>query len=321
MLPPSGGISLTLDAVPKLDEAPLSVADATCVLRVPTSAPEPRTGACLLVIKGREIGRDFRLRRKCYILGRDPDLDVPVHDESVSRRHAQLEVLHGPAMHELHYWLTDLQSTNHTYVNRKKIERVELHDGDKIRLGETILKFALLDEVEARFHREIRDRIRYDSLTGLLTRDSLFLALEIELRRAVTYKHPLSVLMMDLDRFKRVNDTYGHLVGSRMLTLVGRIIRENLRMVDVSGRYGGEEFITYLAETSPEMAVAAAERIRKGLEGQTLQNGKARVNITISIGVSCYPGNGSDVTTLVACADSALYRAKEGGRNRVIKAV
>lgn len=307
--------------MPKLDEAPPSIADATSVLKVPTSAPEPRTGACLLVIKGREIGRDFRLRRKNYILGRDPDLDIPVHDESVSRRHAQIEIQHNPDTHEPRYWLTDLQSTNHTYVNRKQIERVELHDGDKIRLGETILKFALLDEVEARFHREIRDLIRYDSLTGLLTRDSLFMALELELRRAISYKQPLSVLMMDLDRFKRVNDTHGHLVGSRVLTLVGHLIRENLRVVDVSGRYGGEEFITYLAETSPEMALAAAERIRKGLEGQALGYGKASVKITISIGVSCYPEHGSDVTSLVARADSALYRAKEGGRNRVIKAV
>jgi diguanylate cyclase (GGDEF)-like protein len=307
--------------VPKAKEAPPVIGDSTTALRVPHAEPEQRTGACLVVIKGREIGRDFRLRRKNYVMGRDPDLDIPVHDDSVSRRHAQIEVLHDPNTHEPHYWLSDLQSTNHTFVNGKPIERVELRDGDKIRVGETILKFALLDEVEARFHREIRDRIRYDSLTGLLTRDSVFMALEVELRRAITYRQPLSVLMMDLDRFKRVNDTHGHLVGSRVLTLVGRIIRENLRVVDVSGRYGGEEFITYLAETTPEMAVAAAERIRKGLACQCLRHGKSKVRITISIGVASYPEHGSNVTSLVACADSALYQAKESGRNRVIRAV
>ncbi|MEE9219334.1 MAG: GGDEF domain-containing protein, partial [Acidobacteriota bacterium] len=225
-----------------------------------------------------------------------------------------------PESHQPRYWLIDLQSTNRTFVNGQTVERVTLRDGDHIQVGETILKFALLDEVEARFHREIRDRIRYDSLTGLLTRDSLFLALEVELRRAFSYRQPLAVLMMDLDRFKRVNDTHGHLIGSRVLTMVGRIIRENLRMVDVSGRYGGEEFITYLAETSPEMAVAAAERIRRGLERQTLHSGNAAVNITISIGVSGYPDHGHDVTSLITRADTALYVAKESGRDRVVLA-
>jgi diguanylate cyclase (GGDEF)-like protein len=292
--------------------------DRTTSLRMPAVGTGRLTSACLIVIQGKEIGRDYRLRKRALVLGRDLEVDIPIADDAVSRRHASIEIRQEGDSGELHFWIVDLGSTNHTFVNGKPVDRAELHDGDKVQIGETILKFALLDEIDSRFHREVRERIRYDSLTGLLTRDSLFLALEMEIKRAATYRLPLSVLMMDLDRFKRVNDTHGHLMGSHVLAGVGRLIRDNLRMVDVSGRYGGEEFITYLAETRAAKAVAAAERIRRGLERHTFDYGGATLQITISIGVASYPEHGKDVTTLVARADSALYLAKERGRNQVI---
>lgn len=295
--------------------------DHTTALRLPVAAAGRHTSACLVVIQGREIGRDYRLRRRSLVLGRDPEADIPIPDESVSRRHARIEVQPGPGGEPQQYWITDLQSTNHTFVNGQAVEKTELRDGDKIQLGDTILKFALLDEIDSRFHREIRERIRYDSLTGLLTKDSLFLAMEMELKRAKAYRLPLSVLMMDLDHFKSVNDTHGHLMGSHVLAEVGRLIRENLRVVDVSGRYGGEEFTSYLSETRAEKAVAVAERIRKAVARETFQYGGTCAQITISIGVACFPDHGRDVTSLIASADISLYRAKNSGRNCVLLAV
>ncbi len=278
------------------------------------------TSACLVVIQGREIGRDYRLRRRSLVIGRDPEVDIPIPDDSVSRRHARVEVTAGTDGSPQRYTITDLQSTNHTFVNGQTIEKADLTDGDKIQVGDTVLKFALLDAIDSRFHREVRDRIRYDSLTGLLTKDSLFLALETELKRAEAYRLPLAVLMMDLDHFKSVNDTHGHLMGSHVLAEIGRIIRDNLRSVDVSGRYGGEEFTSYLAETRAEKAVAVAERVRKAVEAETFRLEAAETRITISIGVACFPEHGRDVTGLVSQADSALYRAKNTGRNRVLLA-
>jgi diguanylate cyclase (GGDEF)-like protein len=190
-------------------------------------------------------------------------------------------------------------------------------DGDEIQIGDTVLKFVVLDDVEARFHAEVRNRITYDQLTGLLTKESLYLAIEHELARCRRYGLPLAVLMMDLDRFKSVNDTHGHLMGSHVLSEVGRLIRESIRAADVSARYGGEEFVSYLAETPLAGARQAAERVRAAIEGHPFTLDGVTIRVTISIGVAVCPEHGRDLKTLVARADKALYRAKESGRNRV----
>ena len=294
--------------------------DHTTSLRVPVASAGAATSACLVVIQGREIGRDYRLRRRALVIGRDLEVDIPIPDDSVSRRHARVEVLPVQAGDSQRYVLIDLDSTNHTFVNGQPIDKVDLHDGDKIQVGDTILKFALLDALDSRFHRTVREKIQYDALTGLLTKESLFLAMETELRRAASYHLPLTILMMDLDRFKSVNDTHGHLMGSHVLAGVGRLIRENLRIVDVTGRYGGEEFTSYLAETRAEKAVAVAERIRKSIEREKFHFGGNTTQITISIGVAAYPDHGQDINGLVGRADAALYKAKESGRNRVLLA-
>jgi diguanylate cyclase (GGDEF)-like protein len=295
--------------------------DKTTALRVQVLDSGRAITACLVVIQGREIGRDYRLRRRSLILGRDPEVDLPIPDDSVSRRHARIVVMPASGGEPPRYILTDLGSTNRTFVNGHAMERAELREGDKIQVGDTILKFALLDELEARFHQAVRERIQYDSLTGLLTKDSLFLALEMELKRAATYHLPLSVLMMDLDHFKKVNDTQGHLMGSHVLAEVGRLIRRGMRAVDVSGRYGGEEFISYLAETRADKAIQVAERVRKRVERHVFEYDGSRLQITISLGVATMPENGQEMNELVAAADSALYRAKNAGRNRVILAI
>lgn len=276
--------------------------------------------AALIVLQGEEIGRDFRLRRRGMIIGRGAAADIRLPDDRASREHARVDYHGSGDPDDTAFALTDLGSTNRTFVNSRAVESVQLRDGDKIRIGDTILKFVVLDGIEATFHAEIRDRISYDRLTGLLTKESLYLAFERELERCLRYDLPLSVLMMDLDRFKSVNDTHGHLMGSHVLAEVGRIIRDGFRSADVSARYGGEEFVTYLAETDVDGAELAAERIRSAIEAHTFVLDDVSIHVTISIGLATTSGHGGSVKELVGAADRALYRAKETGRNRVCRA-
>jgi len=276
-----------------------------------------RKHASLVVLQGEEIGRDFRLRRTGMIIGRGMDSEVRILDDLVSREHARIDFRWDKKKQKCSYRLVDLESTNCTFVNNRRIKGIYLRDGDRIQIGNAVLKFVVLDEIEAKYQAEIRSRISYDQLTGLLTKESLNLALENELQRSRRYKSPLVILMMDLDRFKVVNDGHGHQTGDKVLAEVGALIREIIRDVDVSARYGGEEFIVYLPETDMQAAHSAAERIRQAIATRTFDPNGAALQTTISIGVAAFPEHGDDIATLVGQADRALYRAKQSGRNRV----
>ena len=273
--------------------------------------------AALVVLEGAEIGRHFRLRRGPMIIGRGVGVEVRLADDLVSREHARLDCVWDAAAETTTYTIVDLESTNHTFVNSALVQTAGLREGDTIQIGDTVLKFVLWDDIEAKFHEEIRNRITYDRLTGLLTKESLYLALEMELTRCTRYGLPLAVLMMDLDRFKSVNDTHGHLMGSHVLEEVGGLIRRSIRTADVAARYGGEEFLAYLSESGLVGAAQAAERIRRAIEGHAFTLDGVTVPVTISIGIAACPEHGRDIRTLVRRADRALYRAKETGRNRV----
>jgi diguanylate cyclase (GGDEF)-like protein len=276
-----------------------------------------KSQASLIVLKGEEIGRDFRLRKNSMVIGRSTTADICLPDDGASREHARVSYTGTDDSGDATFALTDLGSTNRTFVNSEAVESVQLRDGDKIRVGDSVLKFVVLDDIEAKFHADVRDLISYDQLTGLLTKESLYLAFERELERCLHYGLPLGVLMMDLDRFKLVNDTHGHQMGSHVLSEVGGIILHAVRVADVSARYGGEEFLCYLAETELAGVEVAAERIRSEIEAHTFVLDDVSMQIQISIGVSIAPRHGTDIKTLVAAADEALYRAKETGRNRV----
>lgn len=301
--------------------------DQTVAFRSGIVAPPSLTKehAGLVVIQGREIGRGYRLRRSESILGRGEDAGLHILDELVSRRHASLTVSWDSEAKIQRVFITDLGSTNKTYVNGDPIGRVELSEGDKIRVGDTVLKFVLQDDLDARFHEEIRNRIAYDQLTGLLSKESLYVTLQFDLDRCARYGLPLTLLMMDLDHFKQVNDTFGHLMGSHVLSQVGRLIQQGFRSTDVSARYGGEEFLAYLSEIPANEGVRVAGRVRSAIESHSFtrreESGRdVTVRITISIGVSEFPRNGRTVEALVASADAALYGAKADGRNRVRRA-
>jgi len=276
--------------------------------------------ASLLVVEGKAIGAEYPIAREEMIIGRDTEADVYVDDHLASRCHAKIAWIPSPETGDRECFVYDLGSTNGTFANNRRVSSAELKDGDKIRIGRTVLKFVMSDEVDERFHRTIREMITFDDLTGLLTKRSLYNELERELSRSSRYKHPLSVLMMDLDHFKNVNDTHGHQAGSHVLAEVGRIIRETIREPDLAGRYGGEEFIASLPETDKERAMMAANRVREAVEAEAFRPAAVpnqEIRITISIGVATHPEDAEDVEGIVRASDEALYAAKHGGRNQV----
>jgi len=158
----------------------------------------------------------------------------------------------------------------------------------------------------------------FDELTGVYNRRSLFNALESEISRSARYSYPLSVMMLDLDHFKKVNDDYGHAAGDAVLRRFAELVGDTLRKIDVLCRYGGEEFCAILPETSVNSAIKVAERVRVAVESDTISLDQVELRITVSIGItSVTPLRGAEPDHLLSEADKALYEAKSNGRNRV----
>jgi diguanylate cyclase (GGDEF)-like protein len=297
------------------DQPALPDHDRTLISPLRAADASSRRAATVVVVQGPDLGRHFPLRRNRVVLGRGESADIILQDKEISRAHAAIEGMR--LGDETLFRLVDLGSTNHVFVNGQQAESHLLADGDKIRLGGVVLKFELHDAIDARFHTEIRNRIRYDDLTGLLTYESFRTALAWELERYASSATGCAVVMMDLDDFKKLNDTYGHLAGSFVLSEVGAVIRGNLRNFDVAARYGGEEFVAYLPETAGGEAWTAAERLRELLAQHVFLHQERAIRLTISMGLSHFPQDGSELGSLVQAADERLYRAKRSGKNRV----
>jgi two-component system, cell cycle response regulator len=295
--------------------------DLTLVFqRAEVRQPDP-AGDCrmpaIILYDGDEIGGLHSLTKDETVIGRTAGADIVIPDSSVSRRHAVIRRA-APGVDD--FEVIDLGSTNGTIVEGERVERLALKPGSKVAIGGRILKFELVDKTDLAYQAHIVQMIHLDELTGLLTRRSLFRALEAELIRTERYQHPVSLLMMDLDHFKLVNDTHGHVVGSHCLSEVGALIREATRVTDVNGRYGGEEFVSFLPETDTAAALMMAERIREALAETSFEHGGTTYQVRISIGVATYPADGANTEALVRAADTALYRAKAMGRNRSVVA-
>lgn len=276
----------------------------------------------LVFLNGDLLAVPIPLEREEVILGGALEADVRINDNKVSRRHAQIRTIFDAEINAVNYILTDLNSRNGTFLNGAKITSETLQNGDKITIGEHLFRFDLLDEIDFEYQRQIRRLLSHDDLTGLLSSRSFFSELRRESARATLENRSFCVLMMDIDFFKAVNDTFGHLTGSKTLEEIGHCITQNLRIGDAAARFGGEEFAAFLLDASLTQAFVAAERIRVGIENKefsVIRQGKpsGTHHITISIGIATFPTDSSDPIELVEMADSALYRAKREGRNRV----
>jgi len=275
----------------------------------------------LVILQGQSLGLTVNLDRDHTIIGRGSKADVVLIDEVSSRLHAEIIRFDTEAKCS-EYYVNDLGSTNGTYLNGSRIKSEQLlQDGDKIKIGSYLMKFALLDEFEAEFQERLHHMTLRDELTGLRSRRSLFADLDRVVNQAVAQHtpKPVAVLMMDLDFFKKVNDGRGHLVGSNTIKEVGGIIRDMVGSADLAARYGGEEYFAY-ALCPRDEGFALAERIRQEVEAHHFSasptDTSQTMKVTISLGVATFPQDGVSALDLMQKADLALYRAKRTGRNR-----
>lgn len=286
--------------------------------------PQPERRPALIFLRGELMAVPIPLERDNVVLGRAVEADVRVNDFRASRLHARISAERDAGTGSVRYKITDLGSKNGTQLNGKLVTEAFLSDGDKVVIGDHLFRFEMLDEIDREFQQHIHRLLAHDELTGLLTSKSFFSELKRESARAAEEARPFCVFMMDLDYFKHVNDTYGHLVGSQTLEEIGDLIKKALRAGDVASRFGGEEFAAFLLDADYAQAMVAAERVRSAIEQHLFSairkgsSGELKTHrVTISIGVAAFPDDSSDPIELVELADSALYRAKRNGRNRI----
>ncbi len=272
--------------------------------------------ACLVVIYGLDLGKKFNLEAPAIIIGRSSKSDIQVDQESVSRNHAKI-INTGKTI-----ILRDLGSTNGTYVNDELIDEYVLRDGDFIKIGRTIFKFLSGNNIENAYHEEIYRLTTIDGLTQIYNKRYFLETLERELSRAHRYRRELSLIMFDIDHFKKVNDTYGHLAGDYVLKQLASVIKARIRREDIMARYGGEEFAIILPEIDSFNSVQFADKIRKLIEKTTFKFEETKIPVTISVGVSSVgPGSNADLhnpVEFIKTADENLYQAKAAGRNQVV---
>ena len=226
---------------------------------------EAASPACLVMIVGTEIGKRIALEQPSLVLGRSSSADVHLDIDNVSRSHAAIERTKNG------WVLKDLDSTNGTFVNELVVRERMLRDGDQIRIGRATLKFLTGGNVEAQYHEEIYRLMTLDGLTQLHNRRFFQEALERELARSKRYGHPFALVVFDIDHFKRVNDTHGHLAGDAVLRRVGALVRGKVRTNDTAARVGGEEFAVILPEADRMGGVALAEKLRKMIAAEQIR--------------------------------------------------
>jgi two-component system cell cycle response regulator len=269
---------------------------------------------CLVVVYQREggAGRCIKLDRLPLRLGRDPDNELVLADDGVSRRHARIE------RREDRILLMDVGSTNGTLLNDAELSGIAtLHTGDRIQVGSTIFKYLSASDLEAALHEQIFSNATTDALTGLRSKRHLTDELGREFSRARRYNRPFSMLMIDIDHFKAVNDQYGHQVGDITLRAVASSVMACLHADALAARYGGEEFVVVLLETQLEEAVIVAERIRQAVSELIVSYREASLQVTVSIGCAEYSHGDDNEIRLFERADQRMYAAKQAGRNAV----
>ena len=290
----------------------------TQVLRAEPGLGQHTGGSdCLVVIYTREgrgpLGKRIQLDGPAQELtiGRDVGNAVVLDYDSVSRRHARL------LRRDDQWWLIDNNSTNGTYVNDHASKETVLRNGDRIKIGDVILKYLSGEDLEAEFMSTISQMMVTDGLTQAANKRHLTEKITDELNRSLRHGRPLSLVMYDVDHFKKVNDTYGPVAGDVVLKEIASLVRSRVRRNEVFGRYGGEEFALLLPETTLQGAVTLAQELCVLVAAQPFLFDRARIPVTISLGVAQWNPSVRTTDDFIRAADSKLFEAKRAGRNRV----
>jgi len=281
----------------------------TSIKKIQDSTPD--TVVCLVEIYGGNLGRRYELTEPLVTVGRDPDNGIVIDTDSVSRRHAQIETKKGEK------FIVDLQSTNGSYLNDNMVFRAQLRNGDLLKIGDTIFKFLSGQNIESAYHEEIYRMTIQDGLTQVHNKRYLLEFLEGEFSRARRYERPLSLIMLDLDHFKSINDENGHLTGDFVLKETANCIRERIRREELFARYGGEEFTIVLPETLLEGAIEFADIVREMVGTHTFLFEGNTIPVTLSCGVAQLTDEMKTIRDLIRAADERLFDAKRDGRNTV----
>jgi two-component system cell cycle response regulator len=289
--------------------------DTLVTVNDPAQVPRVTGDDCLVIIHRRDglrLTKRIPLSRPIIRIGRDTANDVVLDDTEVSRRHARVEA-RGTG-----WVLMDVGSTNGTFLNDRELDGcVRLARGDRLKIGSHIFKFLTGDDVESAYHDEIYQLSITDNLTGIPNRRALRDEFAREFSRARRHALPTSFLMLDIDRFKDVNDTFGHLAGDAVLARVASTARAATRDGDTVARYGGEEIAVLMPQTDLAEAKVVAERIRAAIAALVTEYRGLAIQVTVSVGCAALCSEDTDFDDLVERADAKLYEAKAAGRNCV----
>jgi len=280
--------------------------------RVPRTMDADRPIAfSVVVVQGPAAGARVALERE-VVIGRDPRCELPIAAADVSRRHARI------AADEEGHRIVDLGSTNGTWVNGRPVTSRRLEPGDRIELGSCVLRYLRQGEADAEDLAALADLARRDALTGLSNRRAFEENLAREVARARRSGTALAVVVLDIDHFKRVNDTHGHAAGDLVLAEVAARAQRALRAEDLLARTGGEELAALLPGATLAAAAEVAERIRRAVADTAIPVAATAIDVSVSLGCAALGAEERDGASLLARGDARLYDAKRAGRTRVV---
>ena len=268
---------------------------------------------CIVQIHGPELGKKYALQEYEFTIGREEGNHIVVDLDNVSRRHAMIIRRQG------RMFVKDLGSTNGTYLNDAEVtQETPLRSGDLIKVGGSIFKFLTGDNVELQYHETIYTLTIVDGLTGVNNKRYFLEYLEREMGRCHRYGRPLTLMMFDIDFFKKINDVHGHLAGDYVLRELAQTVKRLVRKEQCFARYGGEEFALVVPEDGMDKARIFAEKIRQTIEKKQFTFENQDIPVTLSIGVADMTQDMTDPLQFIKVADANLYKAKKAGRNRVV---
>jgi two-component system cell cycle response regulator len=278
------------------------------------SQPTATDRHLLVGVHGPAMGQVVQVMGAVFAVGRRPNSELCLRDSGVSRQHALLR-WNGSG-----YDLEDQSSGNGTYVNGERCTSQRLRDGDVVQFGPNVVfRYSVTDANQEAMLHHLYETSVSDPLTGAHNREHMNMRLAEEVSYAKRHNSGLALVMFDLDHFKQVNDTFGHLAGDRVLVALVQMVNGQIRGEDSLARFGGEEFVILLRTTDLFQAANVAERIRQGVERMRVEYEGTTIRVTVSLGCATLECCGEpSVEELLAAADRRLYAAKRAGRNRVV---